>query len=286
MTASPPSCTPSRRSARGARGSWLRVARWSCAIVVGVGAIVVGGARPAAATGCADPLAEGEIRVTIVVDSDATGLTSDCLVVPSGTTGLALLARRAGALGRTAPRYAQSGLLCAIDGFPATGCGDRSNGGFAYWAYFSGTSGSWVYGAYNPFLRRLSDGDVEGWRFVGGAGDAGDPPPRIAPPRLGPAVRAVSPTPDAPTPAASGGRGVAAASGSTESVDAAGATATTIDQSASAPMASIVGEPVDGSLAASSTSRSSATSWMLVVTIAVLVLALSTGAVVRGRRDR
>ncbi len=89
--------------------------------------------------------------------------------------------RTGGGLGWRAPRYADSGLLCGIDGAPASGCGERTADGYRYWAYFSGTSGSWVYGSGNPFIRRLADGDIEGWRFVDGTGTGQDPPPRITP---------------------------------------------------------------------------------------------------------
>jgi len=152
--------------------------------VLGVGA-AMSDARPAFAASCSGPLGAGEIRVVLVVDASDLGAATSatCLVVPSGTTGSQLLARRGAELGTGAPRYGSSGLLCAIDGRPATGCGDRNSGGFEYWAYFNGTSGSWVYGNYNPFARRLSDGDIEGWRYVSGAGNGQDPPPRIAPSR-------------------------------------------------------------------------------------------------------
>ena len=152
-------------------------------IAVGIGSVLV--PSTARADSCGGPVASGAVRVVIVVDpgEGVGGPTSACLVVPSGTTGAQLLARRASELGMPSPRYAGSGLLCAIDGYPSSGCGDRTGGGFAYWAYFSGTAGSWAYGSYNPFIRRMGDGDIEGWRYVSGSGGEHDPPPRLSPNR-------------------------------------------------------------------------------------------------------
>ena len=120
---------------------------------------------------------------------------------PGYDRGGQLLAERAAALGAARPRYADSGLLCGIDGFPDSGCGERTGDGYRYWAYFSGTSGSWVYGGGNPFIRRLADGDIEGWRFVVGTGTGQDPPPRITPSAgLFPPLPAPAPAVPAPVP--------------------------------------------------------------------------------------
>lgn len=274
---------------RGAAPGAVRALSGSLVAAVLLVSFVIVGAAPASASTCDGPIGDGEIRVSIVVDSDSTGMSTDCLVVPSGTTGSQLLARRAAALGRSAPRYAQSGLLCAIDGFPASGCGDRSSGGFAYWAYFNGTSGSWVYGTYNPFIRRLSDGDVEGWRFVGSGGDAGDPPPRTSPPRLGPVVRATVPS------AATGAAPVATPGAVPGSVGPSSANDTpdviasdTVTASTMVPLAATdPGESVDGALvSASHGSGGSVTTWVMLAVVALVVLALAAGAFVRARSTR
>ena len=279
---------PRRGSARGA-------ARFVFLTFVVVAVLTVVSARPAAATGCSDPIGADEIRVSIVVDSDMTGVSSECLVVPAGTTGSQLLARRAAALGRFAPRYAQSGLLCAIDGYPAApACGDRRAGGFAYWAYFNGTSGSWSYGSYNPFIRHLSDGDVEGWRFVGGGGDAGDPPPRIMPPRLGPAVRATAPAAPVggepsngpavgPTPGAPLASGVdpGDSNASSSGADPSGSSTST-----SVVVASGAEELSDALPASSSNSGSNGVMWLMLGGVLVIVGSLAVGAVVRARSTR
>ena len=67
--------------------------------------------------------------------------------------------------------YANSGLLCAIDNYPANGvqnCGQSvGNGNYDYWSYWHGASGSWVYASNGPAEQSVSSpaNDVEGWRF-------------------------------------------------------------------------------------------------------------------------
>jgi len=196
---------------------WLVVVVGAALLVGGiaVSSAVVSSTPAAAAASCAAGVGEGQVRVVIVVDpgpGGPVGPGSVCLAVSRGTTGAQLLAERAGALGASRPRYADSGLLCGIDGFPRTGCGETlPGGGYRYWAYFSGNSGSWSYGTGNPFIRRLADGDIEGWRFVEGTGTGQDPAPRLAPsPSLFPPLAA---PPTAPTigagttPAPSSGSG-------------------------------------------------------------------------------
>ena len=195
------------------------------AVVLAVVALVVGvvpvptalsGGVPlgvvAAPAACAAPAAAGTISVAVAVDPGGVpgmsgGLETMCVTVPAGATGADVLAARARALGRPLPRYASSGLLCAIDGQPATGCGERVDGAYRYWAYFLG-SGSWTYAGTGPALRRASAGQLEGWRFVAGAGNATDPPPRTSaspasicvPPAAPPPTVAPPPAPAAPTP--------------------------------------------------------------------------------------
>ena len=190
------------------RGPWGSFARRFARIVAAVALLVpvalwISVPSAGAAVTCGGAVAEGQIRVVIVVDAGAAGTAgprATCLVVARGTTGGQLLAERAAALGGSRPRYADSGLLCGIDGTPATGCGERTADGYRYWAYFSGTAGSWVYGSGNPFIRRLADGDIEGWRFVDGTGTGQDPPPRIAP-SVGLFPPLPPPAPPSPAPA-------------------------------------------------------------------------------------
>ena len=178
--------------------------------VVLVASLMVGAPRAGAATDdCARP-PSGSIRVVMVVDAGGGSPIVTCLVVPDGITGSKLLAARAAQLGVAPPSYAGSGLLCTIDGAPASGCAETSAG--SYWANFSGTSGTWVYSSYNPFIRHLRDGDIEGWRYVvHGSGVAGDSVPGIAPSAsLFPAVIEVSVRP-APSDASASAAGTTGA---------------------------------------------------------------------------
>lgn len=160
-----------------------------------------------AATSCTGPLAGGQIRVVVVVDPGETGPrapAATCLVVAAGTSGSKILAQRASELGLPSPRYADSGLLCGIDGFPGTGCPVNSGGTYAYWAYFNGSGGMWSYGHDNPFVRRMVDGEIMGWRYTTGSRDGDAPMPRISPTSA--LFPALAPPPTAP-PSGGGGAG-------------------------------------------------------------------------------
>ncbi|HKY13718.1 MAG TPA: hypothetical protein VJM33_02245 [Microthrixaceae bacterium] len=118
----------------------------------------------------------GQIQVAVVVDMTAFGAApnSTCVVVASGSNGMAALAARAQLIGAPPPRYAANGLLCAIDGIPlAPACGQNGPDGPEYWAYYLGGA-SWTYSTVGPGLRGLTDGAVDGWRFI--AGGANQPP--------------------------------------------------------------------------------------------------------------
>ena len=143
------------------------------------GPALLGATAASAASTCGAPVA-GSARVVVVVDDGVGQLSIECILVSRGTTGSQLLRQRATMLGTALPGHAGSGLLCTIDSFPASGCAETSGG--SYWANFSANGGSWDYSDYNPFIRRVCDGDVEGWRYVvRGTGSAGDAAPRIAP---------------------------------------------------------------------------------------------------------
>jgi len=148
------------------------------ALVVAAGALAPV-AGPASSPACA----AGSVAVSVIVDfSDVATTTATCVSAATRDTGAAVLAARARALGRPAPRYSASGLLCAIDGYPAEGCGVRSNGAYAYWAYYLGHAGAWEYATGGPAGRRVSAASAEGWRWhPAGTGTASDPAPRAAP---------------------------------------------------------------------------------------------------------
>lgn len=126
--------------------------------------------------------AAGQIRISVVVDfgdlPNPPPTSAACVSAEEGSTGAAVLAARAKQLGTPAPRFNTSGLLCAIDGLPATGCGERTGDGYRYWSYWQGTASGWSYANVGPAGRRVRATQTEGWHFVEGAGLPSDPPPR------------------------------------------------------------------------------------------------------------
>ena len=131
---------------------------------------------------CASVHRAGAATVVVPVVVDMGGVSDEaevsCISVATGSNDADVLSARAKLLGLPSPRYAVSGLLCAIDGYPATGCGQQSGTHYAYWAYFHGGS-SWTYAGEGPASWTVSAGDVEGWRFEPqGSATPADPPPR------------------------------------------------------------------------------------------------------------
>ena len=263
--------------------------------------VLVSFAGTASAASCSGPISDGEIRVVLVVDSSDLGGSSSatCLVVPAGTTGSQLLARRGNELGIGSPRYGSSGLLCAIDGLPATGCGDRNSGGYGYWAYFFDGGGNWTYGSNNPFSKRLTDGAIEGWRFVtGGCGCGQDPSPRIGPSRsLFPALApARAPRPELPSasapsspssnPSSTNAGGSSAlippSSGDANPEQQVGAATGSLTVT-SAVEAVVVGEVA---LASSNSTDSNAGRWVGIAVVFVLIGVMAGGAWVQTRGSR
>ncbi len=199
----------------------------SVRIALALGAVAFGLAAPAlpglaatcagasAATGVA---AQSTIRVGVAVDDGTSSPRVDCIVVPAKSvqgelraTGAAVLAARASQLGLPAPRWGASGLLCGIDGFPATGCAEPSSAGYDYWSYWQGEAGQWVYSSTGPAYRYLKDGGVDGWRFGNGGGTGRDTTPRVgaAAVRCPTAPAPGPPTTTSPTPTNPGGGGAA-----------------------------------------------------------------------------
>ncbi len=198
-----------------------RAALALAAAAVAISALV---GPPTVAGALGRPCATGETRVAIIVDhGDSDAPSAVCVAARSSDNGATVLATRASMLGLPQPRFNASGLLCAIDGVPAEGCGDLHDGKYAYWAYFHGINGSWSYSNAGPGGSRVSSGVVEGWRWEpAGTGLPNDPPPRAAastaacaprPPPRQPPPTAASPvttsgattTPVARVPAGAGG---------------------------------------------------------------------------------
>lgn len=150
-------------------------------------------------------LSKGEFVVAVVVDfggPDAKVLVS-CVAARSGETGAQVLQAQGAPLGYPQPRYDESGLLCAIDGYPANGCGAESGGYYAYWAYWHGGK-HWQYANDGPAGWTVSKADVEGWRFEpDGSASPSDSPPRA----LSSAVALEAPSSLTATPTSSTGKG-------------------------------------------------------------------------------
>ena len=124
--------------------------------------------------------ASGDVHVAVVVDNGSSSAVSAvCVPGSSGDNGATILAARASMLGTPQPRYASSGLLCAIDGMPSTGCGVAHDGHYAYWSYWHGSGAKWSYSNVGPASGHVDPGTVEGWRWQpDGSALPTDPPPR------------------------------------------------------------------------------------------------------------
>jgi hypothetical protein len=272
------------------------------------GLALFGSTEASAASSCGGPVA-GSARVVVVVDDGLGQVSIECMLVPQGTTGSQLLRQRAAKLGTAVPGHAGSGLLCTIDSFPASGCAETSGG--SYWANFSSTGGSWDYSNYNPFIRRVCDGDIEGWRYVvRGSGAAGDAAPRIAPDavRLEGARGCEDWSIPLPSGEPAGIPGDSVASGAEpqdrSSVQSSGATGSdpsaAIDDRSGASTGSADSDLSDsssaGGLAAGegpavdaqqrvSASQSASTSWIGLLAVVVLIGTLGLAALLRSRRS-
>lgn len=146
--------------------------------------------------------------VAVVVDAGSR-VSARCLPWRSGLTGAAALTGTGHSY-----RLAASGLICAIDGFPAD-CHVDSTHYWSYWHKAPG-GGSWTYssegaGTYNP-----RSGSTEGWAYQNGSSrqprnisfDTICPPPAPTP---RPSRTLASPKPPDPPAQASGAAGTTGA---------------------------------------------------------------------------
>jgi hypothetical protein len=129
-----------------------------------------------------------DVYVAVVVDfGNGSSMTtvSKCVPVASNAHDADALAA---AVGSANVAYSSSGLLCAIDNYPANGvqnCGQSvGNGEYDYWSYWHGASGTWVYASNGPAEQSVSNpsDDVEGLRFqTNEPASSSDPAPAVAP---------------------------------------------------------------------------------------------------------
>ena len=130
---------------------------------------VLPGARPAAS-------AVNQL-VAVVIDFGPGGPAPIVKCVEArGQSQYQAVVDAVGGLGNT--RFASSGLLCGVEGYPSTGCGVQTGGGYAYWAVFNGSAAGWSYANDNPGVVVASPATAIGLRFEpAGAGGASDPAP-------------------------------------------------------------------------------------------------------------
>jgi hypothetical protein len=123
-----------------------------------------------------------EVYVAVVIDFGSgsnMSAVSQCVPVPAGDTDADALAVD------NSVAYNNTGLLCAIDGYPANGvqnCTKTKGSEFYFWSYWHGSTGSWAYADGGPGTQTVADGDVEGWRFQNpGPASPSAPAPSVAP---------------------------------------------------------------------------------------------------------
>jgi len=116
-----------------------------------LGAVSVS-AAPATATGC----------VGLVVEAGATPKTA-CVPYTTGLTGAQLLEKTGHKL-----VYAKSGLLCQIDGYPATCKSDNTH----YWSYYlrvaNAAPAAWTYATQGPVTEKVKPGETDAFVYVNG----------------------------------------------------------------------------------------------------------------------
>jgi hypothetical protein len=156
-------------------GVAARQAVAACAAGVLLAAGMATATAPPAAAAVCGPAASGQVAVSMVVDRGGAPSVR-CVVVTQGATGLDAL-RAAGHTVRL-----DGGFVCAIDGVPATGCGNRPDAGFAYWRYWhADPGGAWRYSQVGAGGYRLpARCAVEGW--VWSDSPSSDTPPGVAAP--------------------------------------------------------------------------------------------------------
>ena len=168
--------------------------------------LVVGGL--AVATLPATPaVASGQVCEGIVLD-DGNGSAAAVQAgqVAPGASDLEALS----AAGDTVAQN-DSGLVCAIDNYPANGlanCTATSGGDYYYWSYWSGDpyTNTWTYAEIGPSEHTVTDGQtyVQGWRYQ----DPGPSGPSATKPSVTPAAAFAQACPGVtPVAPSSGGGG-------------------------------------------------------------------------------
>jgi hypothetical protein len=118
-------------------------------------------------------------RAAVVVRFDDERTESRCVAFSEEeVSGYALLQRSG--LSLDVKSDGQGGLVCAIDG---TGCGagdclcQCKGEPCIYWSYWRLADDGWTYSAVGSTIRRISDGDVDGWSWGPGSVTSAIEPP-------------------------------------------------------------------------------------------------------------
>jgi len=123
----------------------------------------------------------GARAVAVVVDFGDTRAPLVLCEDGAGKSDAQVLSDALAAAGRGGLRFGPTGLLCGIDGYPASGCGSQSSAHYAYWAYFHGTPSGWTYAHEGPASHLATNGTAIGFRFESsGTGTPADPAPRAS----------------------------------------------------------------------------------------------------------
>ena len=134
-----------------------------------------------------------------------------------------------------------SGLICAINGYPANGvqnCTATSANQYFFWSYWQGNpaTNAWTYANVGPASHTVNNGDtyVEGWRYQ----NPGPASPAATPPSVTPAAFAQACPGVTPVAASSGGAGTGS-TGSGSSSDSGSGSGGTSETSTSEPGTSV-----------------------------------------------
>lgn len=143
-------------------------------------------------TGLALPVSAGasggQVCMGVVIDdgSGAAPAVQAANVTPDSTSDLQAMSTAGDVVTQN-----NSGLVCAINNYPANGlddCLSAKRGKFFYWSYWQGDpdTNTWTYASVGPASHDVGAGQdyVEGWRYQ----DPGPDNPTAPPPSVAPAV--------------------------------------------------------------------------------------------------
>jgi hypothetical protein len=141
----------------------------------------------------------------VVEDGSGSPMVQAANVTPGSTSDLQAMSTA----GDTVTQN-DSGLVCAIDDYPANGldnCLSSKKGEYFYWSYWEGDpdTNTWTYSSVGPASHDVGAGQdyVEGWRYQ----NPGPDNPTAPAPAVSPAAAFAQACPATTTPTTSGGGG-------------------------------------------------------------------------------